>query len=217
MKNNPVDIFLSLIFPNKCPYCRKTIKPDMTECKECFESFPQHPKKMITSAGISCIAPFGYHSKIRDSIIDFKFNGNSFNAKSYSKALCNTIEYFNMLDDFDLITFVPLSKKRKNERGFDQSELVAEYVGKYLDKKVKALLKKTRQTKNQHELNSAQRAENVRNIYTAVNAGFIKEKNILLIDDIATTGNTLSECCRVLKENGAKNIICMTIAITGAV
>lgn len=217
MKNNMLEIALSCFFPNKCPYCRKNIKPDMTECDECLENFPKVPKNIITPAGIQCIAPFAYESKVRNSIIDFKFKGISFNAKSYAKALCHTIEYYKINDEFDIITFVPLSKIRKNERGFNQSELAAGYTGKSLGKPVIPLLKKSRQNKNQHDLDFSQRAENVKGIYMPVNTHLIKQKNILLIDDIATTGNTLSECCRVLRQNGADNIICMAIAIAGAV
>ncbi len=178
---------------------------------------PKVPKKTVTPAGIPCIAPFAYEAKIRESIIDFKFRGISFNAKSYAKQLCFTIEYYDILDKFDMITFVPLSKIRKNERGFNQSETIAKLVGESLDKPVMPLLIKIRQNKNQHDLNFAERVENVKGIYVPTNIESIKGKNILLIDDIATTGNTLSECCRVLCEKGANNIICIAVAIAGAV
>lgn len=217
MKNHFTDFILSLFFTNKCPYCRKVISYGMTECEDCFRELCGIPKKAVTSSGISCTAPFAYDSKVRESIIDFKFGRNSFNAKSYAKAICRVIEYCDMLDDFDVITFVPLSKKRRNERGFDQSELTARYVGSILGKKVKALLIKARQNKNQYELNLSERIENVKGVYKPVNRDLIENENILIIDDIFTTGNTLAECCRILKENGAKSIICMTIAISGAV
>lgn len=206
---------LSVFFPNRCPYCGKVIYYGMTECENCSEELYGIPKKTVTAAGISCMAPFAYQARVRDSLIDFKFKGNAFNARSYAKAICYAIEYDGLLDGFDIITFVPLSKKRKNERGFDQSELTAKYVGELLDKTVKALLRKTRQNKNQHELNVSERIMNVKGVYTAVNTEWIENKNILLIDDIATTGNTLSECCRVLKEHGANRVICMAIAIAG--
>ena len=177
---------------------------------------PKVPKNVVTSVGIRCIAPFAYESKIRNSMIDFKFKGISFNAKSYAKALCRTIEYYGISDKFDTITFVPLSKIRKNERGFNQSETVAKLVGESLAKPVMPLLIKIRQNKNQHDLDFAERVENVKGIYMPQNTEYIKGKNILLVDDIATTGNTLAECCRVLRENGADNIICIAVAIAGA-
>ena len=217
MKNDFANFVLSVFFPNRCPYCKKIISYGMTECEDCLKELYGTPKKTVTFAGIPCIAPFAYQAKVRDSLIDFKFRGNSFNAASYAKNICHAIEYYGLLDDFDIITFVPLSKKRKHERGFDQSELTAKCVGELLDKKVKALLQKTRQNKNQHDLNLSERIRNVKGVYTAVNTDFIKNQNVLLIDDIATTGNTLSECCRVLRENGAQHIICAAIAISGAV
>ena len=217
MKNDFVNLILSMLFPNRCPYCKKIIQYGMTECEDCLQELYGTPRKTVTSAGIPCIAPFAYQAKVRDSLIDFKFRGNAFNARSYAKAVCHAIEYYELLDDFDIITFVPLSKERRHERGFDQSELTAKYVGELLHKQSKALLQKTRQNKNQHDLNLSERIMNVKGVYAAVNTEFIKNRNILLMDDIATTGNTLAECCRILKENGAGNIICAAIAISGAV
>ena len=217
MKSNFLEFALSCFFPHQCPYCRKIIRSGLTECEECLRNFPKEPKKMMTPVGILCIAPFAYEAAVRNSIIDFKFHGSSFNARSYAKAVCHAIEYYELLDDFDIITFVPLSKERRHERGFDQSELTAKYVGELLHKQSKALLQKTRQNKNQHDLNLSERIMNVKGVYAAVNTEFIKNRNILLMDDIATTGNTLAECCRILKENGAGNIICAAIAISGAV
>lgn len=217
MKSNFVNFVLSMFFPDRCPYCKKVIRYGMTECEDCLEELYGTPRKIVTFAGIPCIAPFAYQAKVRDSLIDFKFRGNAFNAKSYAKAVCHAVEYYGLHDEFDIITFVPLSQKRKNERGFDQSELTAQYIGELLDKKVKVLLQKTRQNKNQHDLNLSERILNVKGVYAAVNTELIKNRNILLIDDIATTGNTLAECCRILKENGAGNIICAAIAISGAV
>ena len=217
MKSNFLEFALSCFFPHQCPYCRKIIRAGLTECEECLRNFPKEPKKMMTPVGILCIAPFAYEAAVRNSIIDFKFHGSSFNARSYAKAICQVTEHESIIDKFDLITFVPLSKIRKNERGFNQSALVAEYVGEQLGKPVKPLLEKIRQNKNQHDLSFSERVQNVKGIYKPVNKDLIRDKDILLMDDIVTTGNTLAECCKVLKESGAGNIICMTIAVAGAV
>lgn len=211
-----IDVILSVFFPNRCPYCRKLLKVNMTECDDCRNAFPTYPKRVITTAGIECIAPFAYEAKVRDSILSYKFRGVSFNAKSYIKAMCHTIEYFDMQDSFETVTFVPLTAARKRERGFNQSELIAKGIAEYFHKQSDTLLKKIKHNRNQHDLNAEERKLNVKGVYDVSHEEKVKDRKILLIDDIATTGNTLLECCHILKSGGAENIICMTIAITGA-
>lgn len=207
-----IERILSVIFPNRCPYCGKIIKFGLTECEECYYELDKTPKISHTDAGITCISPFFYDSRVRRSILNYKFKGISFNAKSYAKAICSAIESTGTADDFDIITFVPLSKLRENERGFNQSRKVAEMVGEYFDKPCRTLLEKTKNNKNQHDLNLQQRRENVRGVYSICKKADIKAKRILLIDDIVTTGNTMAECCNVLRAEGAGSIMCMSIA-----
>lgn len=207
-----IERILSIIFPNRCPYCDRIIKFGLTECEECFDELDKTPSISHTDAGITCISAFRYDSRVRQSILNYKFKGVSFNAKSYVKALCSAIEDVGIEDDFDIITFVPLTKRRENERGFNQSRKVAEMVGEYFGKPCSALLEKTRNNKNQHDLNLQQRRENVKGVYGICKKADVGGMRILLIDDIVTTGNTMAECCNVLRAGGAENIICMSVA-----
>lgn len=207
-----IERILTVIFPNKCPYCGRIIKFGLTECEECFDELDMTPKIIHTEAGITCISALVYDSKVRRSLLNYKFKGILFNAKSYAKVICGIIENMGITDDFDVITFVPLSKLGENERGFNQAKAISEIVGEYLNKPCICLLKKTRDNKKQHELNLQQRRENVKGVYAVCKNQELQGKRILLIDDIVTTGNTLAECCKVLQENGAGNVICIAAA-----
>ncbi len=212
-----IERILSLFFPKRCPYCREVMASGLTECEKCRKEFPKVPKKMTLRSGILCTAPFAYDGKVRESVILYKFKGLKFNADSYAKAVCNAIVYEQMKDSFDIITYVPLTAVRRKERGFNQSELIARKVAAYFEKECVPLLKKVRTNKNQHDLSVMERENNVKGVFGVCSEERITGKNILLFDDVATTGYTMQECCAKLYEHGAKSVQCMSIAIAGAV
>lgn len=116
---------------------------------------------------------------------------------------------------YDIILVVPISKKREKERGYNQSELIAKEISKIISVKIeKKILYKVKNTKPQSTLNKQQRQENAKGAYIAKNTSKIENKKILIIDDIYTTGNTVSECAKMLTEKGIKrnNIGILTIA-----
>lgn len=116
----------------------------------------------------------------------------------------------------DCITWVPLSRKRLKERGFDQARLLAEAMGKELKLPVEAMLVKTRQTQRQSRITDyAQRKANVLGAYEVSTKSAVLGKRILLVDDVVTSGATLSACARVLKQAGAEEIWCVTLAQAG--
>ncbi len=104
------------------------------------------------------------------------------------------------------ITFVPLSESREKERGFNQSKVLAEYVAKTAGKKTINLLERTKNTKPQTELKKKERFLNIRNAFSFVYQKDLKIKEVLIVDDVWTSGATMKECCRVLKENGVKKV-----------
>ena len=110
------------------------------------------------------------------------------------------------------ITYVPMEKKKEKKRGFNQAELIAEELGKILGKKVVPLLRKVRETRSQTELNEEERLINVKNAFSAISK--VLPDNVLLVDDIWTTGATMKECSKVLKKAGVKNIFGFTLART---
>ena len=111
-----------------------------------------------------------------------------------------------------LIIPVPLHKRRQNWRGFNQSALLAKLIAQQTGLQFADALIRTKHTKPQMSLKSAERHLNIRGIFSLKQGSEIKNKKILLIDDVWTTGSTLKECAAVLKRNGAKSVWGITIA-----
>ncbi len=111
-----------------------------------------------------------------------------------------------------IIVPVPLHKRRQNWRGFNQAALIAQILAKNIGLKYEDCLIRTKHTKPQMSLKSDDRKQNIRNAFSMNPKASIKEKSILLIDDVWTTGSTIKECSTVLKRNGAKLVWGITIA-----
>ncbi len=206
---------LSIFFPNRCPYCQAVIHSDMTECAACRVHFPLFPRIEPVPSGAVCTAPFTYDTTVRDAIVRFKFKNKKYYADSFARSVAQVVEEVYKDTRIDVVTAVPLSAQRRRERGYNQSEIVARKAGKILDLPYGDLLLKNRQNRIQHELNYEERLINVQGVYIPSRPAQILGKTILLVDDIMTTGSTLSECCKVLKRSGAKQVLCVVIAISG--
>ena len=113
---------------------------------------------------------------------------------------------------FDAIVPVPLHPARQRERGFNQAALLAERVGPYLRVAVRPVLQRVRFTTTQTAFDRAERIQNLRHAFRLRQNADVRELGVLLIDDVLTTGSTLSECARVLKENGARFVYAATAA-----
>lgn len=218
--NKIINKFLDLIFPPRCILCSKILPMDFENmvCKECENginfSIQNRPIIQIGGELAECLSVFKYDGKIRDLICKFKFYGYQNYAEYFSQIISKEIKN-RMLENnmkFDVISAVPLSKKRKSERRYNQSELLARLISENLKIPYKEVIIKIKDNFPQHELSSEERAINVRGVYKAINFKDIKGKKILLCDDIITTGNTLKECVKVLKFAGAESIKCCTIA-----
>lgn len=181
----------------------------------CRAQFPRYPRIEPVPSGEVCVAPFSYDSSVRQAIINYKFNGKKFNAKSFASAVSTVVENVYKDMDFEVVCCVPLSRQRQKQRGFNQSELIARAVADYFNKPFEMLLIKNKDNVEQHTLSATDRIKNVLDVYALTDSEKVRNKKILLIDDIATTGNTLAECCRTLKTGGADRILCAAIAITG--
>lgn len=201
---------MNLIFPKKCPYCGEIIKGNELECEKCRAGFPDKPYIRILPSGNECVAAFKYHGVIRDAMQMYKFRGKREFYKSFSAVLAEAVDKCGW--NFDLITSVPLSKKRMRTRGYNQAELIAREVGRLFSVEYRRTLEKFRENKEQHSLNHDQRETNIIDVYRCLDGIALSGKTIFVVDDIVTTGYTLSECCRVLEENNNTKIICGAIA-----
>lgn len=210
-----IEKILEIIFPRKCGFCNTLINEYFT-CKKCKKKLEyictnDKLKKIENKYFDYLISSYFYIDVIRNKILEFKFKNKKYLYKSLAEKLLEDLKpYKHMIDG---IVSVPISLNRFIERGYNQSELIAKYVAKGLNKSlIKFVLFKTKNNKKQSELGIEQRSKNVQNAYKVLNKKIISEKNLLLIDDIFTTGATINECSKVLKQNGAKMVIAATVA-----
>lgn len=183
-------------------------------CQACFEAldFVPKPFSLEGTANINyLISPFFYSNKLREVIIDFKFHDNPAYGEILSHIMCDVLKDAEALDGFDFLIPVPLSEKRFNERGFNQSEILARPLAKQLGLPLRAdILKRVRHTKRQSRLGAEERVSNVSGAFRSEEGLF--DRRILLFDDIFTTGNTLNSCAEALRKSGAPFVAAATLA-----
>jgi len=160
-----------------------------------------------------------YSGSLKEIIGLYKFGKNSHLALPLSRFLMKAIEgdaaFKTYCSTADTVIAVPLHRKRRRQRGFNQSFLIASEIGKQLQLKVeRRVLFRAHDSIPQSELPASKREVNVKGKFGIRNARRIKGKKILLIDDIFTTGATVSECAKVLKQGGAVDVSVLTIAHT---
>ena len=131
----------------------------------------------------------------------------------YGKAVADTVNRHFQVVDFDFVTFVPMRKADIAERGFNQSQLLAEIVSAQCGIPVKNVLYKKRKTKTQKKQKASERFANMYNAFEINADADIIGKKILLIDDVKTTGSTLTSVSLTLKAYGAECVYCAVAAI----
>lgn len=230
------DKFLDLLFPPQCIICGKLLDKhtDNFLCGKCDTNYKfkiiccsKCSGVMTESARPVCytckaakryfdgaVAASRYTEALRKAIHRFKFRHEQYMANTLS----GFIEYaFTKSgakpDSFDMIVCAPPDKVRYYKRGFDHVELLGKFVSEKLGIPVlsKAVIK-IKNNRPQHTLNARQRAENVRGVYKVALSDDVKGKNILLVDDVFTTGATANEISRMLKRAGAKYVLVATCA-----
>ncbi len=191
-------------FCKKCGSCLRGVKTAKDSCSKCRHKQYYFDRAMSVCeyAGIArkCIQLFKYKRKLKIgrnlSIIMLAFLKEHFNVES-----------------IDLITAVPLHKSKLKERGFNQAEILAEYIR--LNLNLPACfdnLKRVRKTLSQYQLPPEKRQMNISGAFDCIDKAFFTDKAVLIVDDIFTTGATLNECSRVLKNAGAKRVYTLTVA-----
>mgnify|MGYP004578899477 FL=1 len=206
----------SIVFPPCCAICGKLNSKKC--CKDCEKRINSQLNLNIENkAGYyfeKHMYLFKYKNEIRNLILDYKFRDKSYLYELFAKIITKNEKICGILEKYDIIIPVPIHKKRKKQRGYNQSELVARQISKNianLQLENKAFIK-IKNNKPQSTLNKKQRKQNVKNVYKLENKGKIENKNIILFDDIYTTGNTANEIAKILKQNGANKILVLTIA-----
>ena len=156
---------------------------------------------------------FQYDGEIRDTILKYKFNEKSYIYRTFLEFIKNNEKICAQIKKYDIIMPVPISKKRFSARGYNQSSLIAKNFANMLnlDYTEKVLIK-FKDNKPQSEMKQDTRKSNVKGVYKVINKEKIYKKTVLIIDDIFTTGNTVDECAKVLKENDAECVGIFTLA-----
>ena len=206
---------LDLLYPPRCAFCRRLLTgQERGVCRFCRPKLPfvpadaqvQHFKNVD-----QCLSPLYYYGSVRDSLHRYKFEGLTVYADIYSEFIVKCIDENQI--SCDSITWVPLSRRRLHKRGYDQAALLAKETGKRLGLRPVPLLLKQRDTPPQSQSgNAGKRRANIAGAYCCPHPERVAGKQILLVDDIVTTGATLSEAAGVLKRAGAKAVIAVTLA-----
>ena len=207
-------LLMNLLFPPKCILCGNLLEKEDTDlCRRCRVESPWHPQSQVKFSFLdSWTAVWYYKGYIRRSLIRYKFYRARHYATGYGRLLAMKIQQ-EYPDGFDLLTWVPVSPWRKFTRGYDQMELLAKAVAAELDMEPVPTLRKIRHNRPQSRIHGqAQRRANVLGVYRPVCPERLKDRRILLLDDIVTTGATAGECARVLLTAGAKEVHCGFLA-----
>ena len=206
---------LDWLFPPKCVFCRKVLE-NTGVCGECVKKLPYTKGDSIVQSFPhikKCVTPLYYDGTVREAILRYKFWGMTVYADTLGAIMAECVE--NNLDcgDIDVISYVPLSRKRLRKRGYNQSHLLAEAISRRIDVPMAETLIKIADNPAQSGIKSREaRAKNVKGMYAVMDTELVKGKAVLLVDDVVTTGATLSECAKTLRDAGALYVYCTALA-----
>jgi ComF family protein len=189
-----------------CKKCGLPLKDGGEYCFVCGKNKKEYSFDVMRSAYL-------YEGALRKLILKFKYSARMFLSKDFGAEMSKTAAENGFCETTDIIIPVPLNIVRRVKRGYNQSALLAGAVSENIKKPVLYnVLYRKKITKPQFKLSKAERAENIKNSFLVKNAGSIKRKNILLVDDIATTAVTASACAQALKSAGASKVAVITVA-----
>lgn len=214
MKVKILDTILDWIFPPHCPFCGE-ILDHAGICDSCQSQLPWlsgSQSKTELEFVDHCYSPLFYDERVKQGIAAYKFQGAQYHGKSFAQFMNQCIG--DSLDtEYDVITWVPLHPRRRKERGFHQTKLLGTEIGRLRGIPAWELLRKERKTDAQSGLTEdAARRANVLGAFSVLDGKMVAGKRILLVDDVVTTGATLSECARILKTAGAETVDVITLA-----
>jgi len=230
------DGLLDMLYPKhiKCIFCDNEINELnlYDSCEDCLKNLPRIEKDYCLHCGMPrksgasgvCLfckrdnlnftvarAIFSYEGNVRKVIQKFKYENGKYLYEPLSYYLYDYVKRSNW--KFDLITFVPIHAKKLKKRGYNQAELLASELAKKLNIPCVNLFEKLTDAKTQTKLSRQDRKKNIENTFKLINKD-IKDKNILLIDDVFTTGATSDELSKLMKNAHASYIYVLTLAHT---
>src|SRR5438270_3577271 len=227
---------VSLLYPPVCTICGKTVRAGEYLCKDCeaktirivppfcekcSESFEGSISEPFTCANCAhrtmhfdaAVAAYRGRGVVRQIIHEFKYGRQIHLQHLVARWLCAALDDERLRGrKFDIIVPVPLHPTRQRERGFNQASLLADLLTARVSVPCKPVLKRVRYITTKTELDRAERMENLDNRFRLRRNANVRGLRVLLIDDVLTTGSTLSECARILKRSGAISVYAATAA-----
>jgi len=210
---------LNLIYPQTCGICGKLNTNSL--CNKCKIELKKEEDANIIKRGEEIenkyfnelMYIFKYEGQIRNLILDYKFNEKAYIYLTFVNFLLNNRKIFENIKTYDTIIPVPISKKRLKTRGYNQSYLIAKEIANQTNLElVNNCLIKTKNIVEQSKLNKEERKQNIQGVYELKNKKLVKNKKILLIDDIYTTGSTVNECSKILSQGEPTEIGVLVLA-----
>lgn len=226
----------SLLYPPVCTVCGESVEPNEYLCDACddkivrivppFCSKCSEPFAGAITGPFDCancghrklhfeaaVAAYRARGIIRRVILDFKYGRQMHLRHLLGQWLAAALSDARLRDrHFDVIVPVPLHPARERERGFNQAGLLADLLSGKMSILAKPVLERTRYTTTQTAFDRVERMENLRNAFRLRKKADVRGLRVLLIDDVLTTGSTVSECARILKEAGASSVYAATAA-----
>lgn len=213
---------IDLLFPLKCPLCNKTVSKKEKSFPLCVKCQNLQGLEEYVNSGntLECLPPdtqlfcvYKYNGILREAVIKYKFSGEIWMAKSFAAMIVKNMEKCGGFEGIDVITYVPVNDKRLAERGYDQTCEIAKEISD--NKKiplVRCLKKDDAFGDNASEKKDRYKRVTEKKYYFTGDVCEIYGKNVLLLDDILTTGSTLAECTRLLLEKGASSVKAAVLA-----
>ena len=235
-KFNLLEAAVSLLYPPLCAICGRSISADehlcdqceakavrivAPFCEKCSEPFEGSISSAFTCANCAhrtiyfdaAVAAYSGRGIVRQIIHEFKYGRQIHLRHLVGRWLSAALDDERLRGrQFDVIVPVPLHPARQRERGFNQANLLAELLSAQTSIPSRPLLERTRYTNTQTALDRAERMENLHNAFRLRKNADVRGLRVLLVDDVLTTGSTLSECARVLKRAGALSVHAATAA-----
>lgn len=199
---------INLFEPITGPICKTCGAPVETEIEKCASCYG---KNLHFTSNRAC---FIYDEVIRDLMHNLKFRNKRYIAEGLGKIWANHVAcYMSTITDAVLVP-LPMHPDKQVERGFNQAEILSNALSKVSSIPTDNILERTEDTPPQSGLHPALRAENVQDAFVIRPNFHPERKNYILIDDIYTTGSSLNECAKTLKNSGINNVLCMTLCIS---
>ena len=229
-----IDFILDWIYPPTCISCKNLLdlnnKPQRylwlcSICEGLFEPIDENTCNICgkpTQYNIceSCRSKKFYFDKntaiyiygdlIRDLLLSMKFRNKKHIAIGLGRLMAKQI---NEIPQDAVLVPLPMHKKKQSERGFNQANIMADCIGEVYNIPIEKILIRIRDTPPQHGLHPAMRIENVNNAFDIKEGFCANDKHIIIIDDIFTSGSSINECARVLKQHGAKRVDSITLCV----